>query len=232
MNWVRRMIWVDIIFKKIVIEILRGFRYYWSMKLFFRFSNNFFPIPKAYISSNSTKSFILKHIFINFYPHKFATYIFIPFFNPWQDDTIFILSKKILSFWPMWKPPKDNSLLSDRIEFKFLKLSHNFIQTHSRQKANQIDTFDEVSFPEKIQITIQQTKAKRDKEKQEKWRREIQRASKKRQNQISQRWTIVVACSITPLNIDQRRNNVLPADSRNCRPLWPPPSSPSPLLAS
>lgn len=96
MNWVRRMIWVDIIFKKIVIEILRGFRYYWSMKLFFRFSNNFFPIPKAYISSNSTKSFILKHIFINFYPHKFATYIFIhiPFFNPWQDFFV----EKVIQF--------------------------------------------------------------------------------------------------------------------------------------
>lgn len=105
MNWVRRMIWVDIIFKKIVIEILRGFRYYWSMKLFFRFSNNFFPIPKAYISSNSTKSFILKHIFINFYPHVYLhTH---PVFQSLtrlfrrEGDTIFILSKKILSFWPM-----------------------------------------------------------------------------------------------------------------------------------
>lgn len=54
--------------------------------------------------------------------------------------------------------------------------------------------------------------------------REIQRAGRKKGETRSANGgqSIVFSCSITPLNIDQRRNNVLPADSRNCRRPLPP----------
>lgn len=73
MNWMKEDDfggWI-LFFKNRIMEILRGFCYYpWN---YFFVSRMILSNP--YISFNSSKkSFILKYIFINFYPHKFAKF--------------------------------------------------------------------------------------------------------------------------------------------------------------
>lgn len=84
MNWVRKMIWVDgITFKNIIIEILKGFRYYWSLKLFFRFSNYSFQSQKPTflhhlihlrnLSFSNTYSIFIPKFFISSFTSRFST---------------------------------------------------------------------------------------------------------------------------------------------------------------